>query len=134
MKNLLGIFAFVILTSFVVIEEPKTLKNGHYLVELDKEYKERGLNDFDFTLENEKFNMQIANKYETLEIIWVDENSFIVKGYTEPLNPTEAEKKAIGNTKIVFEITKQEGNKYYFTLGEKFDKYPIFSGKFIKTK
>ena len=134
MKNLLGIFAFVILTSFVVIEEPKTLKNGHYLVELDKEYKERGLNDFDFTLENEKFNMQIANKYETLEIIWVDENSFIVKGYTEPLNPTKAEKKAIGNTKIVFEITKQEGNKYYFTLGEKFDKYPIFSGKFIKTK
>ena len=77
MKNLLGIFAFVILTSFVVIEKPKTLRNGHYLVELDKEYKERGLNDFDFTLENEKFITQIANKYETLEIIWVDKNSHL---------------------------------------------------------
>ncbi len=134
MKNLIGIFAFIILTSFVVIEKPKRLQNGHYKVKLDKKYKERGLNDFDFTLENEKFITQIANKYETLEIIWVDENSFIVKGYTEPLNPTEEEKKAMGNSKIIFEITKQEGNKYYFTLGEKFDKYPIFSGKFIKTK
>lgn len=134
MKNLFGIFAFIILTSFAVIQKPKKLHNGHYKVELDKEYKERGENDFDFTLENEKFIMKIAEKYETLEIIWVDENSFIVKGYTEPLNPTEEEKKAMGNTKIVFEITKQEGNKYYFTLGEKFDKHPIFSGKFIKTE
>lgn len=134
MKNLFGIFAFIILTSFAVIEKPKKLDNGHYQVELDNEYKERGLNDFDFTLENEKFITQIANKYEILEIIWVDEYSFIVKGYTEPLNPTEVEKKAMGNSKIVFEITKQEGTIYYFTLGEKFDKYPIFSGKFIKTE
>jgi arginine utilization protein RocB len=134
MKKLLGICAFIILTSFTVIEKPKALQNGHYLVELDKEYKELGLNDFDFTLENEKIIMKIGDKYETLEIVWVDENSFIVKGYTEPLNPNETIKKAMGDSKIVFEIAKQEGNKYYFTLGEKFDKHPIFSGKFIKTK
>jgi arginine utilization protein RocB len=134
MKKLLGICAFIILTSFTVIEKPRALQNGHYLVELDKEYKELGLNDFDFTLENEKIIMKIADKYETLELVWVDENSFIVKGYTEPLNPNETIKKGIGDSKIVFEIVKQEGNKYYFTLGEKFDKHPIFSGKFIKTK
>ena len=134
MKKLLGICAFIILTSFTVIEKPRALQNGHYLVELDKEYKELRLNDFDFTLENEKIIMKIADKYETLELVWVDENSFIVKGYTEPLNPNETIKKAMGDSKIVFEIVKQEGNKYYFTLGEKFDKHPIFSGKFIKTK
>ena len=134
MKNLLGIFTFLILTSFVVIEKPKTLKNGHYLVELDKEYKERGLNDFDFTLENEKFITKIADKYETLEIIWVDENSFIVKGLTEPANPNETEKEILKNTKIYFRITKQENNTYFFTLGEEFDKYPVYAGKFVKTE
>jgi hypothetical protein len=134
MKNLFGIFVFVILTSFISVENQKKLPNGYYKVKLDKEYKKRGLKDFDFTLENENFIMQIAKKYETLKIIWVDENSFIVKGFTEPLNPTEEEKKVMGSIKILFEITKQDGNKYYFTLGEKFDKNPIFSGKFIRTE
>ncbi|HNP32902.1 MAG TPA: hypothetical protein PKN96_06390 [Flavobacterium sp.] len=133
MKQLFGIFAFVILTSFIVVE-PKKLPDGHYKVELDKEYKKRGLNDFDFTLENEKFITQIAHKYETLEIIWVDENSFIVKGLTEPVNPNETEKEILKNTKIYFRITKQDKNIYYFTLGEEFDEHPLYAGKFVKTE
>ena len=132
MKKLLGIFAFIILTSFTVIEKPKALQNGHYLVELDKEYKEHGLNDFDFTLENEKFIMKIEDKYETLEINWVDENTFLVKGYTEPMNPNETEKKILKSTKIYFRITKQKKNEYFFKLGEEFDKYPVYAGKFVK--
>lgn len=134
MKKLLGIFAFIILTSFTVIEKPKVLQNGHYLVELNKEYRELGLNDFDFTLENEKFIMKIADKYETLEIKWVNENTFLVKGYTEPLNPSETEKEILKNSKIYFRITKQENNTYFFTLGEEFDKYPVYAGKFVKTE
>ena len=133
MKNLIGIFAFVILTSFVVNEKPKTLPNGHYKVELYKEYIEIGVNNYDFTLENEKFTMKIGDKYETLEIYWVDKNTFLVRGYTEPLNPTEAEKKAMGNSKIYYRITKQQGNEYYFYLGEEFDKHPVYAGKFVKT-
>ncbi len=133
MKYLMGLFAFIILTSFAVIDKPKKLENGHYIVALDKEYKESGLNDFDFTLENENFITQIAGKYETLEIIWVDENSFIVIGLTEPANPDETEKEILKNTKIYFRITKHEKNEYFFTLGEAFDKYPVYSGKFVKT-
>ena len=134
MKYLMGLFAFTILTSFAVIEKPKKLQNGDYIVELDKEYKESGLNDFDFTLENEKFITQIAGKYETLEIIWVDENSFIVIGLTEPANPDESEKEILKNTIIYFRISKQENNEYFFTLGEAFDKFPIYAGKFVKTE
>jgi len=134
MKNAFILFTFILLTSFTTTNGIKKLPNGHYDVELDKEYLERGANNFDFTLENDKFIMKIAEKYEVLEINWIDENTFIVKGFTEPLNPTELEKKIMGNTKIVFKITKQEGNKYYFTLGEEFDKYPIFSGKIVKTE
>ena len=134
MKNVIGIFAFVILTSFVVIDKPKKLQNGHYKVELDKEYKERGLNDYEFTLEDKKFIYKLGKKVENLEIIWVDENSFIVKGLTEPANPNETEKEIIKNTKIYFRITKQEKNEYFFKLGEEFDKYPVYAGKFVKTE
>ena len=134
-KNTLILFTVIFLTSFTVNDVTKKLPNGHYLVELDKKFKDNGLVDFDFTLENEKFTMKIANKYETLEIKWIDENSFIVIGYTEPSNPTELEKKIMSQgNKIEFRITKQEDTIYYFTLGEKFEKYPIYSGKFIKTQ
>jgi hypothetical protein len=134
MKNLLGIFAFALLTSFTVLEKPKRLQNGHYKVELNKEYKERGLNDYEFTLEDKKFIYTLNNKTEILEIIWVDENSFIVKGLTEPANPNETEKEILKKTKIYFRITKQEKNEYFFKLGEEFDEYPVYAGKFVKTE
>lgn len=134
MKNLLAIFAFVILTSFTVIEKPNILQNGHYRVELDKEYKERGLNDYEFTLEDKKFIYKLDKQVENLEIIWVDENSFIVKGLTEPANPNKTENEILKNTKIYFRITKQEKNEYFFKLGEEFDEYPVYAGKFVKTE
>ena len=134
MKKLFLLYAFIVLTSFSINNETK-LPNGHYLAELDKKFKDDGLNDFDFTLENEKVIMKIANKYETLEIKWIDESSFIVIGFTEPSNPTETEKNIMSQSnKIYFNITKQEKNIYYFTLGEKLEKYPIFAGKFVKTE
>lgn len=133
MKKLIGIFAFVILTSFVVNENTKKLPNGHYKAELDKKYIDIGLKNFDFNIENEKFTIKIADKYETLEIYWVDKSTFLVRGYTEPLNPTEAEKKRTENSKIYFRITNQIGNAYYFYLGENLDKHPVYEGKFVKT-
>ena len=134
MKKIIGIFAFVFLSSFVIIDKSVRLENGHYKVELDKQYIERGLNNFEFTLENKKFIYELNGKVENLEIIWVDENSFIVKGLTEPINPNETEKEIIQKTKIYFRITSQEKNEYFFKLGEEFDNYPIYAGKFVKIK
>lgn len=134
MKNLIGIVAFIMLTSFVVIEKSTKLPNGHYRVELNKEYKERGLNDYEFTLQDKEFIYKLDNKIENFEIMWFDDTSFIVKGLTEPLNPTEEEKNIIKNSKIYFRITKQEKNKYYFTLEQEFDKYPVYAGVFVKTE
>ena len=134
MNNLTGILVIAFLTFFFVKEKPKKLPNGHYKVVLDKQYTELGLNNYEFTLEDKKFIYIINNETENLEIFWVDENSFIVKGLTEPLNPDEIVKEIIKNTKIYFRITKQEKNKYFFKLGEEFDKYPIYSGKFVKIK
>jgi hypothetical protein len=134
MKNLIGIFAFVILTSFVVKDQPKRLQNGNYKVVLDKEYKERGLNDYEFTLKDKKFIYKWDKQVENFEIIWVDENSFKVKGLTEPANPSDIEKEILKNTKIYFRITKQEKNTYFFKLGEEFDEHPVYAGKFVKIK
>ncbi len=134
MKNLFILFTFIFLTSFTTKDVIKKLPNGHYLVELDKEYKDLGLNDFDFTLENENIIMKIGEQYDVLEINWVDEKTFLVKGYTEPIEPSEVDKIISKKSKIYFRITKQEKNNYYFTLGEEFDKHPIYSGKFVKTE
>jgi|APLak6261690433_1056193.scaffolds.fasta_scaffold10135_3 hypothetical protein len=134
MKKIFGIIAFVILSSFVTIDKSVRLENGDYKVELDKEYTERGLNNFEFTLEGKKFIYKLNGKVENLEIIWVDENSFIVKGLTEPINPNETEKEIIEKTKIYFRITSQQKNEYFFKLGEEFDNYPIYAGKFVKIK
>ena len=77
MKKLLGLFAFIILTSFTIIENPRVLQNGHYLVELDKEYKDLGLNDFDFTLENEKIIMKLGGLTKILLLLKVTQNRCI---------------------------------------------------------
>ena len=69
MKKIFGIIAFVILSSFVTIDKSVRLENGDYKVELDKEYTERGLNNFEFTLEGKKFIYKLNGKVENLEII-----------------------------------------------------------------
>lgn len=133
MKNVFILFTFIFLTSFAYKVENNKLQNGHYLVKLDDKYKNQGLNDFDFTLENEKFTMKIANEYKELEIIWVDEKTFIVKGYTESANPIKLEKSFSKKDKLYFQISKIDDKEYYFTLGLLNDQYPIYAGKFIKT-
>ena len=134
MKNLLIFFTFILLTSFTNKDAARKLPNGHYNVILNNEFKERGLNNYEFTLENEKIALKIANKIENLELNWIDENSFIVKGLTEPSNQSNEVKEILKNGRITFQILKQEKNEYYFILGEKQDEYPIYAGKFIKTE
>lgn len=134
MKNLFKVFAFIFLMSFTQYDTTEKLQNGHYLVQLDEKYKAQGLNDFDFTLENEKFIMKIANQYEILEIKWLDEKTFLVKGYTEPANPTVFEKSMIEKSKIYFRITAINTKECYFTLDLENDAHPIYAGKFIKVK
>lgn len=93
MKNAIALFVILCLTSFSVKETPKKLPNGHYLVALDKEYKDGGSNDYEFTLKDAKFKYTLFNKTEEYLILWIDENKFKVLGLTEPLFPSETEKK-----------------------------------------
>lgn len=129
-----SLFFFIILSSFKENNRDRKLQNGHYFVELDKEYKELGLNNYEFTLEDQKFIHKVKDRIENLEIVWIDDSSFKVKGLTEPLNPTDLEKEIIKTNTIYFRITKQEDKNYYFVLGEEFDEYPVYSGKFVKIK
>ncbi|MFY0481027.1 hypothetical protein ACI6PS_00365 [Flavobacterium sp. PLA-1-15] len=131
---LFSVLFFIVLSSFKRDRNEKVLPNGHYLVQLDKKYSEQGLNDYEFILEDRKFIHKLKDKIDDFQIDWVDENSFKVKGLTEPLNPIEREKELLENNTIYFRIIKIESNNYHFILGEEFDKYPVYSGKFIKIK
>lgn len=133
MKNFFVILTFILFSSFTIKTESCVLPDGYYSAILNKEYKKKELNDFEFLLENDKFKILIADKLETLEIEWLDENSFLVKGYTEPKSPNELEQKILKDYRPTFNIIKNIDNEYYFTLGQELDKSPIISGKFIKS-
>ncbi len=134
MKNLLIFFLFVSLSSFYINPIEKKLPNGKYLVELDQKYIDSGLKNFEFTIENGICTMEITKKLENLEVNWIDENSFIVKGYTEPANPSNVEREIMKNYIISFNITREDKNEYYFTLGNQSNEDIIYSGKFLKIK
>lgn len=134
MKNFFVIMTFILLSSFTIKSESNLLPDGYYSAILDEEFKKRELNDFEFLLQNDKFTIKIADKLETLEMEWLDDNSFIVKGYTEPKSPNEFEQKLLKDYRPTFNITKNNENEYYFTLGQESDKSLILSGKFIKSE
>lgn len=133
MKNLLVLITFIVISSFTTKEEKNALPDGHYFVSVDEEYKKGGILDFEFTIENDKFIIKLADKINTFDVIWTDKNSFIVKGYTEPVSPDAFELKILKKYKPTFNIIKQVENDYYFTLGPESDESPIFSGKFTKS-
>ena len=134
MKVLLTLFTLTLLISNVEKQSAKALPDGKYLVELDKQYKDNGLNEFEFTLQNEKFTLKNADKIKDFDIVWIDQNAFVVKGYTEPLNPTELEKEIVKDTQVCFRIIKNEKNKYFFTLSDELNNFSIYSGVFVKVE
>ncbi len=134
MKKIFILFIFVQLSSFYISSIEKKLPNGKYLVELDQKYIDLGLKNFEITIENEICVMEIAKKLENLEINWIDEDSFIVKGYTEPANPNNVEREIMKNYSVSFNITHKEKNEYYFTLGDQSKEDIVYSGKFVKIK
>ena len=132
MKKLLILFCFVVMSSFSIQSDLRKLPDGNYVAVLDKQYKDNGLVDYEFTIKNDKFIIKIGNTTEMLDINWIDENSFIVKGYTEPSSPSKTTKNVVSAYRISFNITKQEGNEYHFNLGKESENDPVYSGKFIK--
>jgi len=77
--------------------------------------------------------MKIVDEFKSMKVIWVDEDSFVVVGFTEPENPTVAEIEMIKRYKISFHILQQEKNEYYFRLGSDSANDVIYSGKFVKS-
>ncbi len=132
MKKLLILFCFVVMSSFSIQSDLRKLPDGNYVAVLDKQYKDNGLVDYEFTIKNDKFIIKIGNTTEMLDINWIDENSFIVKGYTEPSSPSKNTKNVVSAYRISFNITKQEGNEYHFNLGKESENDPVYSGKFVK--
>ena len=132
MKSLIVIPILLLLT-FTKVDESANLPNGKYFVELDEKYKDR-LNNYEFILQDEEFIILLEDTVESLKITWLDENSFIVKGLTESSVQTEETKNMKDEDRMVFTISSQKDNYYYFRLGNQSQSIPVYSGKFIVLK
>lgn len=132
MKKFFVLLTFILLSSFTIKSESNLLPDGYYSAILDEEFKKRELNDFEFLMQNGKFTIKIADKLEILEMEWLDENSFIVKGYTEPKSPSEFEQKLLKNYRPTFNIYKNNNEEYTFSVGEENEKEPILAGSLTK--
>ena len=69
---------------------------------------------------------------EQLGIVLINDKSFKILGLTEPLNPTELQKKILKDTNICFEIITIVGNECSFKLEDKKNNRIIYSGAFVK--
>ena len=132
MKNIIILLSFTFFCSFTINSETKRIPDGNYKTVLDKKFKKVGLLDYDFKIKDDKFIIKIAKKIESLDIIWIDENSFRVIGYTEPLVKTEDIEEILKEYRATFNITKQNEKIYTFYLGKESENDTIYSGKFIK--
>lgn len=110
----------------------KVLGDGKYLVKLDSISKKSGFKDYEVYIEKESVYLFLANKMERLEIVWIDDKSFKILGLTEPLNPTELQKKILKDIDICFEIITIVGNECSFKLEDKKNNRILYSGTFVK--
>ncbi len=121
------------MTSFTIKSKINLLPDGTYVAVLDEKYKKMELNDFEFTVQNNQFVIKKADKLETFEMEWLDENSFVVKGYTESVSPNTFEQNLLKDYRPTFNIFKNNKNEYKFTIGTENEKEPILAGKLVQT-
>ena len=133
MRTIYSILVLVFLCSYYTIKgDTRKLENGTYKAELDSEYKKMGLHDFEFTLEDDQFVLNFKDQIANLKIQWRNDSEFIVKGFTQPLHPTEQEKELLRSKYAYFKILKRQDNVIYFSLDHTAEHIPIYTGKFIK--
>src|SRR6478752_7120847 len=126
MRTIYSLLVLVFLCSYTVKSDSKKLENGVYKAELDREYKEMGLQDFEFTVEDNEFVLNFKSQIAKLKIDWENESEFIVKGFTQPLKPTEKEKEVLRSKYAYFKILRRKENTIYFSLEYRTDHVPIY--------
>jgi hypothetical protein len=132
MRTFYFLLALVFLCSYTIKNDTVKLENGTYKAELDVQYKKKGLYDFEFTLQDDEFILNFKGQIANLKIEWQNDSEFIVKGFTQPLKPTEEEQELLRNKYAFFKIEGRKGNITYFSLKHTADHVPIYKGKFIK--
>ena len=132
MKKLFIVLFLLFFSINSLFAQNNALSDGKYLVKLDSKSKKSGFKDYEVYIEKESVYLFLANKLERLEIVWLDDKSFKILGLTEPLNPTELQKKILKDTNICFEIITIVGNECSFKLEDKKNNRILYSGTFVK--
>ncbi len=107
------------------------LPNGNYIIKND-EFADEDSSDNKMLIQNTTVILTVLGKAETFELEWIDNNSFVVKGFTESVTPSIFEKEQLADYRSSYNITKVENGEYFFNLGDQNSIRHIQTGRFVK--
>jgi hypothetical protein len=122
-----------ILLGFSSYTEPKVamLPDGTYNVQLDAAYVETGPSHFRLHLKGKMVTMELADQTHTYPLEWIDTDSFVIIGYTQPAEPTALEREMLKGYTPSFNVTTAKNGTFRFVLGDQDQADCIYSGSLI---
>ncbi|WP_353088806.1 hypothetical protein [Flavobacterium sp.] len=126
-------FLSCILLGFSSYTEPKAgmIPDGTYNVQLDAAYAETGPAHFRLHLKGDTVTMELADQTHTYPLKWIDADSFIIMGYTQPAEPTALEQEMLRGYTPSFNITSTSQGTFRFIFGDQHQADCIYSGSLV---
>lgn len=130
---MLRLFFLSCVVGFSGYTEPKAalLPDGTYNVQLDAAYVETGPTHFRLHLKGKAVTMELADQTHTYPLEWIDTDSFIIIGYTQPAEPTALESEMLKGYTPSFNLTSADNGTFRFVLGDQHQADCIYRGSLI---
>lgn len=125
--------SYIMIAIFAIGDSCTPIPSGKYLLVFDAKYQSPEDKKI-FTLEDDKFVMTFPDKVENLQVEWIDDDSFVVKDYTESSRPSIIELQELKKYRPSFNIVKELNDEYHFVLGSQEKQDTIYFGKFVRSK
>jgi hypothetical protein len=131
MLRLFFLCCIVLGFSGYTVPKAALLPDGSYNVQLDAAYVETGPVHFRLHLRGNEVTMELADQTHTYPLKWIDVDSFIIIGYTQPAEPTALEQEMLQGYTPSFNITGTSNGTFRFVLGDQNQADCIYSGSLV---
>lgn len=109
------------------------LPDGNYIIKHDV-LGDSEFDDIGMLIQNGKVVLAILGAAQTYDLEWIDEDSFVVKGFTESANPSTFERNQLADYRPSYNITTSENGEYFYNLGDQNSNRHIHTGKFVRVE
>ena len=130
MKKYFCLLVGMFLISFYGMAQ-NALPDGNYLIKHD-ELGDDEFGDIGMLIKNGQVVLTILGTAQTFDLEWIDDDSFVVKGYTESVNPSTFERNQLADYRPSYNITKGENGERFFNLGDQNSTRHIQTGRIVK--